>query len=74
MNTPHPAPLALEHRVAAVELLLQNLVLVLETEKHFTGAKLDAWLTTARQHMAAHNSVPAEHRTALAALQELIAR
>lgn len=67
--TTRPTPTArLQARMEAMELLLQALVLVLESEPRFTAAKLQAWLDICTERMHATGSTaPAT----LAALQRL---
>lgn len=66
------APLTTDQRFAALELLLQQLVLVLECEPTFTGDALRAWSTLARQRMAATHSVEPGTLQALAQLQQRV--
>jgi len=51
------APPTTDQRLAAMELLLQQLVLVLECEPTFTAETLRAWTDLARLRMAATQSV-----------------
>ena len=62
-------PNALDDRVAAIELFLQQLVFVLDAQGSLNTDALDRWITTARQRMSATGSVPAAQVAALEALQ-----
>lgn len=67
-----PAPPSTDQRLAAMELLLQQLVLVLECEPTFTAEALRAWTDLARQRMAATQSVGHGTLEALAQLQQRV--
>lgn len=63
----HPMP-ATEDRITALELLLQNIVLLLEAEPDFTADALARWMQTAMQHMRAHSAATDAELAALARL------
>ena len=66
----HPTPTArLQARVEAMELLLQALVLVLESEPRFTARKLQTWLDICTERMHATGSATPATLAALAQLQ-----
>lgn len=60
----------MEARIAALELLMHELVLVLEAEgPAFSGSRLGRWLDTVRAAMTRHASAPPAHVLALERLQ-----
>lgn len=69
-KTKRPAPTALlQARVEALELMLQALVLVMESEPRFTARKLQAWLDICTERMHATGSTAPATLAALARLQ-----
>lgn len=66
------APPTTDQRLAAMELLLQQLVLVLECEPTFTADALHRWSTLAHQRMAATRSTDPGTLQALAQLQQRV--
>lgn len=62
----------IDQRVEALELFVQQLVLVLECETNFTAEALARWMDVARSRMRATRSVPAATDQALAALQRKV--
>jgi len=67
-----PAPPTTDQRLAAVELLLQQMVLVLECEPTFSAEALRRWGDLARQRMAATQSTAPGTLAALAQLQQRV--
>ncbi|OGB68589.1 MAG: hypothetical protein A2486_16140 [Burkholderiales bacterium RIFOXYC12_FULL_65_23] len=63
-----PLP-SIEDRVAAIELFLQQLVLLLETEPAITATLLATWTRLAGAHMRRSGSASAQQ---LAALDRLV--
>lgn len=70
-NTPAAA---LRHRVAALELLVQNLVFVLDAQGALNADALADWLDTAVGRMHATRSVPAAEANALQTLAREVVR
>ena len=68
MQTPHQN-IAADHRIEALELFLQHLVLVLECEPRFTAARMRHWLGVATERMHATGSATPGTLAALARLQ-----
>lgn len=62
----------LAHRVAALELLVQQLVFVLEAQGALDTSALNRWLTTCTDRMRATGSVPPLDVAALRALQQQV--
>lgn len=63
----------LSERIAALELLLQQLVFVLDARGGaFNQDDLDAWLTTCVNRMHATASAPAQEIAALERLRQLV--
>lgn len=58
-----------DHRIEALELFLQHLVLVLECEPRFTAARMRHWLGVATERMHATGSATPGTLAALARLQ-----
>ena len=58
-----------DHRIEALELFLQHLVLVLECEPRFTVARMRHWLGVATERMHATGSATPDTLAALARLQ-----
>lgn len=67
-----PALPTIDQRVEALEMFMQHLVLMLESEPTFTAEALDRWLCVARQRMQATGSVAPSTRAALAQLQRRV--
>lgn len=61
-----------KQRIAALELLVQQLVFVLDAQGAMNSDGLDRWLTTAISRMYATNSVPAAEVAALQRLQDRV--
>lgn len=64
----------LEDRVAAIELLLQQLLFVLDATGAMNADALSRWIDTARSRMLAVGSAPPGHVAALAQLQDFVAQ
>ena len=62
-----------EQRLHAVELLLQNLVVVLDADPRFRAKALDKWLDLVRERMTETGSVEPGTVAALAQLQKQVA-
>lgn len=62
-----------EQRLHALELLLQNLVVVLDAEPRFRAEALDKWLDLVRERMTETGSVEPGTVAALAHLQKQVA-
>lgn len=67
-ETPQPTTAELQARIEALELMLQALVLVLETEPEFTAEKLFAWVNICTKRMRTTASATTE---TLAAFDQL---
>lgn len=65
---------ALRHRVAALELLVQNLVFVLDAQGALNADAFADWLDTAVGRMRATGSVPAAETNALQVLAREVVR
>ena len=66
------APPTTDQRLAAMELLLQQLVLVLECEPTFSADALRRWSMLAHKRMAATRSMDPGTLQALAQLQQRV--
>lgn len=64
---------AAEDRIAAIELLLQQIVLLLEAEPHVTAAQLVGWCAIASAAMRAHGTATEAQISALARLVQRVA-
>lgn len=67
-DAPHPhadAVPSTEDRLDAIELLLQQIVLLLEAEPTITAARLASWCAIASAAMRAHGSATEAQLTAL---------
>lgn len=69
-TSPPNATPSIEDRLNAIELLLQQLVLLLEAEPEVTAARLSAWAAIAAGAMRAHGSATEGQLAALARLVE----
>lgn len=69
MQTPQQNTPPTDHRIEALELFLQHLVLVLECEPRFTAARMRHWLGLATERMHANGSATPGTLAALARLQ-----
>ncbi|KQR55643.1 hypothetical protein [Acidovorax sp. Leaf160] len=65
---------ALTHRVAALELLVQQLIFVMDAQGTLDADALDRWLTTCTDRMRATGSVPPIEVAALRALHAKVAQ
>lgn len=69
-----PAPsLSVEDRLGAIELFLQQLVLLLEVEPVVTAANIRAWVNIASARMRQSGSASGHQLAALARLVEQVA-
>jgi hypothetical protein len=70
----NPAPsLSIEDRLDAIELFLQQLVLLLEVEPVVTAANIRAWVNIASARMRQSGSASGHQLAALARLVEQVA-
>lgn len=67
-----PADPALHDRVAALELLLQQLIFVLDATGAMNADALTRWICTARARMQATGSAPRAHIEALERLAQQV--
>lgn len=67
-----PTEPTVEERLAAMEMFLQHLVLLMEVEPEFSSAKFIAWLQLCLERMRAHGSVPPRLQVALGQLAERV--
>lgn len=70
--SPQPLPPQLHDRVAALELFMQQLVLVLECEPTFSAHALARWMELSRARMIETGSAPAPALAALLQLQRKV--
>lgn len=71
-TSPQPTPPQLHDRVAALELFVQQLVLVLECEPNFSAHALARWMELSRARMLETGSAPAPVLAALSQLQRQV--
>lgn len=67
-----PCVASTDARLDAVELFLQQLLLVLECEPRFTAAHLDRWMHIATRRMQCSGSTPPATVAALRALHHRV--
>lgn len=71
-TAPEASPAALADRVAALELLMQQLVFLLDAQGVMKAEALTRWIALARARMQETGSVPASQVAALAQLAQQV--